>query len=81
MMNSGTNQSRRPGGVMNQYVIDLTASHPGLRPGVAASGESRPVAFGRASRPAWPFLVNSSAQRLDKQAGSPEAAQASGFES
>lgn len=74
--------TEKPAGeCMNQFVIDMTASQPGLRHGYPISSESRSPAGGRVGpvRPAWPFLVNASA-RGEKQ-GQQDAAAPSGFAS
>lgn len=53
---------------MNQFVIEMRASPSGSRTGNQVSGEKRvsPGVPGGVVRPAWPFLVNSSAGH-DKQ--------------
>lgn len=67
---------------MSQFVIDMPGNQSGLRTAYPAQSDTRLPSGGRVGpvRPAWPFLVNSSA-RSDKPALKNESGEPSDFES
>jgi len=67
---------------MNQFVIDMTSSQPGLRSSHPAAGDLKVsvTARGGPVRTTWPFLVNASAAG-DKQAPKEDPFSQPGFAS